>query len=1378
MALALTGQAYKRSEVVASSDTVLIPATAATDETVILTAQFLSSAVITITAAGCTRIGSRVRSGFSAAVFTATVGDPGITPGAAVTVSAFDSVGAPIARVYNLSCWSLSDVADVTFTAGADQDVGLTAFTVPAHTPAVGTTPLHILCLAASTIDDPVLMTPPSNMESKANNLPTAGSRQGHLLGAPPLWDDNATIGNVWTADDTSHYGITFLLGVTETADTSVPVITGPTTAVGGELIALSATAAGASSFAWTQTGGPALTLTGAATANLSVTPPKDLATQVYEFTVTATWPDTSTTQAIHTVTVSKWGLWTQISSVWTPLTIDTSVNPDTFALHDTFDDVADGTNPTTAQTGQTWGIFSGPTEVRNGRWDSLDSTGAGYLETTPGLLPIDRMGARWLYDDKGGTTTGSGTMALVTWCDGGLIGHGYMPRTSAHITIEAGFCQWYVNEVTDGPLVLLSSQTIDPPLAPNVDHTVDVYINDGSGSVVIDGTPYDWVDPRIVRYADENIVNFESYYNNDDTNSRVKVAEVWADGTPAAAVGATTLTATPGDEQILLEWTAVSGATGYRVGHNFNGGWETVDPAGATSRLLTFLGNGVPTELHVQPLPGGPTATITVTPTNEPATFFAGSPITSLVPTNPNLDAASADIATAFTTGVKQVNIVEYGVPIARADVNTPRWTIVPTGSTEGGGGLGPNPLAGLDVPIDMSWHVTPVAADGTLVVIDGTTSYEFYELDLTGASPVCTWAQVADLAGSSINPGVTGASIARLAGVITREEWAAGVIPHALVFSTDMATPTTFRAPAIKTDGSNLSGSVTTIEEGTRIQLDPAFDIETITEPYVQIVAKALQTYGAYCVDNGGARAGFIAECPQEGTWNVPELTGVGITKDYAGLGGAGRIDWSQIRVMAEDQVATTPTANLWYAQDPAILGNTRKVFTHWFPPFPIHIDNPATRAGTYYARNYYPVTGSAYADRGGYIDTGPIWPGQFTVPNAQGWSLATQDGAKDIQDASAFGIDGFVVDLITRFGNQPSYVTGLLNAASALAVPNFYVIAMVDCNGSLVDSVTDTADKVEEFWGRPSTYMIDGKMVVSSFKGEGKDTVWWQSLIDELATRGVPISLWLGFLNYGQRGNYSALTIGEGAWGEGSDPTTTAAVSDRTATSHASGKLYLHPLQGHSVRRRNSLWEEDRGLTGQQVHWDKAIAEGPDAIQLVTWNDYTEGGEVAPNEARGYIPMAVDGFRMHEYKLGYEPPILADELIIAHPSMNRSIQGSVQSIHMTQWNRGLVRSSPQNIVQVTCYLTAAADVSVTVAGSTTSHSQPAGHSVIEVPLAIGANPSATAIRGGTTVATVTSIAPVVGAAKVDDRQYYLTSAIHQASGLSDGQQVSLEL
>ena len=231
--------------------------------------------------------------------------------------------------------------------------------------------------------------------------------------------------------------------------------------------------------------------------------------------------------------------------------------------------------------------------------------------------------------------------------------------------------------------------------------------------------------------------------------------------------------------------------------------------------------------------------------------------PINTVIPASPVLDAESTAIAQALISGTQVLNVIEYGVPIVYATAATPRWAIVPTNT----GAWGPNPFQGRTIPMDMTWKPQSVAADGALVVVDtdAKTCYGFYELDLSGPAPVCTWGEVSDRTSmtlTTITGKATGCGVPRGAGIIREEEWARGFIDHALVFSTDIARPTTFRVPATSTDGANLAGGSVTIQEGTRIQLDPTLNVDAQSWlPFRKIIAKALQTYGAYCIDNGGA-------------------------------------------------------------------------------------------------------------------------------------------------------------------------------------------------------------------------------------------------------------------------------------------------------------------------------------------------------------------------------------------------------------------------------------------------------------------------------------------------------------------------------------------
>jgi hypothetical protein len=113
-------------------------------------------------------------------------------------------------------------------------------------------------------------------------------------------------------------------------------------------------------------------------------------------------------------------------------------------------------------------------------------------------------------------------------------------------------------------------------------------------------------------------------------------------------------------------------------------------------------------------------------------------------------------------------------------------------------------------------------------------------------------------------------GAGVPYLAGLIRPCEIAAGRIDHALAFAYDSPTGR-FIPPATKSDGA--SDDPRDLPEGARLQLDPS-----ITPAQLQAwgctatcatIARALQVYGMYVIDNSG-RPKVMAEFEGTAQWN----------------------------------------------------------------------------------------------------------------------------------------------------------------------------------------------------------------------------------------------------------------------------------------------------------------------------------------------------------------------------------------------------------------------------------------------------------------------------------------------------------------------------
>ncbi len=151
------------------------------------------------------------------------------------------------------------------------------------------------------------------------------------------------------------------------------------------------------------------------------------------------------------------------------------------------------------------------------------------------------------------------------------------------------------------------------------------------------------------------------------------------------------------------------------------------------------------------------------------------------------------------------------------------------------------------------------------------------------------------------------TAAGISRAAGVVTAAEFDAAVaantgLSHALMFSTDIAGPG-FVSPANKSDGTNIAGVTTPIPQGYRIQLDPSINVDAIPgiTPGEKVIAKTLQTHGAYVIDQGSARMAFAFETVPDATSDSNPgavYTNAGFAWDYYDMT---NIPWSQLRVIA---------------------------------------------------------------------------------------------------------------------------------------------------------------------------------------------------------------------------------------------------------------------------------------------------------------------------------------------------------------------------------------------------------------------------------------------------------------------------------------------
>ena len=244
--------------------------------------------------------------------------------------------------------------------------------------------------------------------------------------------------------------------------------------------------------------------------------------------------------------------------------------------------------------------------------------------------------------------------------------------------------------------------------------------------------------------------------------------------------------------------------------------------------------------------------------------------------------------------------------VPTTAITTSTPRYDVRLSRT----GPWGSDPFGSTTVALPRGTRVPP-GSDGHVAVLDPVSgqAYGIWKAKYDTATDTWTgtWGGMTPLNGNGIDTtgSATATGISRAAGVITTTELTAAIaantgVNHALVFSTDIAGPG-FVGPAIKSDGTNKAAVATPIPEGYRIQLDPTINVDAIPNitPGEKVIAKTLQTYGAYVVDQGGARMAFIFELAPDATATNPgsAYTNAGLAWDYYDMT---NIPWSQLTVL----------------------------------------------------------------------------------------------------------------------------------------------------------------------------------------------------------------------------------------------------------------------------------------------------------------------------------------------------------------------------------------------------------------------------------------------------------------------------------------------
>jgi hypothetical protein len=117
----------------------------------------------------------------------------------------------------------------------------------------------------------------------------------------------------------------------------------------------------------------------------------------------------------------------------------------------------------------------------------------------------------------------------------------------------------------------------------------------------------------------------------------------------------------------------------------------------------------------------------------------------------------------------------------------------------------------------------------------------------------------------------------------VVRWDEVRAGAVDHVLKVSSGPELSKRWVFPMTGSDGQGPPDDPAVPPEGLRLRINPSVDLDRLgLHPQALVIAKALQTYGMYLGDSGGATALKLEDTPVEGRGQVWDVT----TQDLCGL------------------------------------------------------------------------------------------------------------------------------------------------------------------------------------------------------------------------------------------------------------------------------------------------------------------------------------------------------------------------------------------------------------------------------------------------------------------------------------------------------------
>jgi len=409
--------------------------------------------------------------------------------------------------------------------------------------------------------------------------------------------------------------------------------------------------------------------------------------------------------------------------------------------------------------------------------------------------------------------------------------------------------------------------------------------------------------------------------------------------------------------------------------------------------------------------------------------------------------------------------------------------------------------------------------------------------------------------------------------------------------------------------------------------------------------------------------------------------------------------------------------------------MMASPRKVFVYYFPFFLISMGNEPI-ASDHWAVHYMRRSGEGgkYESVGGFTRERPLPVGPWASPH---WREI--DEAVDVLRAQEMGADGFGVGIQEPGAGATFAISEGVCYAAASVAPSFRVFPEPDGGVLRAESPAVIADAVARYNTCPAAFRrANGHPWIVPFAPENESVAYWRDVEQRLEAAGEETDFIPVLLDPGRfASSFAPISVGMSFWGF-RDPDLMNGLAGRSIidTVRYAAPLWMQPVTPQDFRPKDSVFWEARNTEAFRDAWMVAIRGHAQFVHLITWNDYSEGTEVAPSSGTQYLFYDLSAYYIAWFKTGHAPRILRDAIYYSHRT--QVFDPDHPPLPTDRPFRRLGDTPTANDIEMVAMLTAPATLEIEIGGVSHRMKAPSGLAEFRVAAAAG-RPRFRVIRAG---------------------------------------------